>query len=514
MTGASHSSNHSAIKLEYPQLAQVLELTHEVIIIADARGTITYVNQAFNHSSGYTPEEVIGRSPAHFLNLPNDTFFLRDVLETFNRNEVWSGPLSLRHKDGSAISLKFRITPTCDSEGQHKSFIGIGRDVTREKQLQRQVEEFQRLESLGTLANGIAHRFNNLLAAISGQTELLLMTHPEASDIHSRLQKILQAVGKGRSFVSELNIFSSREKATRRPIDLAHSLKHAISFMGAVCPSNVQISSKIPESLPKIIANADELHQVIVNLMSNAMQAMKAKGGRLSIDAFEALHPLHPESTHSQPSLCIQVSDTGIGIPDDVRHRIFEPFFSTNRIADASGMGLAIAHGIVQRHGGLIEFNTAEGNGSEFRIFLPLYPLDSNTVDSPSQPEMLHMSGQVLLADDDHFSRKASQQKLEQLGLTVMAFADITSAVNALEERGPSFSIIITDLKLGDSTGYDLAAFARVNGFTLPIVLCPKIRESVDWYRAELLKIDKILYKPCPMDEFVQTIRSLVLISK
>jgi len=354
-------------------LEKITDLIDESIVITNASGVVEYVNAAFRDISGYSTEEVVGKSPTHLINLPDDISALQAVLAQLRRGQSWEGILYLRKREKGSVALGTHIHPLCEESGKTTHYLAVSSDLTRERGLEKQIQELQRLESLGTLANGVAHRFNNLLAAISGHTELLMMTQTENKMVQDRSRKILDATNRGRDFVSQLSAFSRKEKPSMRPFDLANVARHAVNFIRSVLPRNVFLEADIPEKGPQVMANSDDLHQVLVNVLTNAIKVLKEEGGTINLRLTEQFRRVHPGNQEEERRMLavVSVQDTGPGIPENIRHRIFEPFFTTHNIAESSGMGLAVAHGIIQRHGGEILFETESGKGTRFEVLLP-----------------------------------------------------------------------------------------------------------------------------------------------
>lgn len=512
--------------------SRITELISESVVITNASGIVEYVNPAFCEISGYGPGEVIGGSPTRWINLPDDFTVLQKVLRSLRSGERWEGLLHLRTSEGASVALNTRICPFAGEADGNTHYIAISTDLTRERGLEKQVEELQRLESLGTLANGIAHRFNNLLASISGQAELLMMMHPDNAVISAQGKKILDAIGKGRDFVNQLSSFSRKEKPTMRRCDLARIARHAINFIRSVLPRGIELVAEIPENGPYVMGNSDEIHQVIINLCSNALKAMEERGGFLQIRLTEQFRELNPDAPDDsrQPVAVIAVADSGEGIPENIRHRIFEPFFTTRNMAESSGMGLAVAHGIAQRHGGNLSFESEPGKGTRFEWLLPSLRMEADAPSAAGRPDVTRIApssqspsetasvpqGQpahhphIFLVEDERFAREAGQSLLQEAGYRVTALASFNEALLAVEENPDSCDLLLTDLSLGERSGLDLIAFVRNLAPSLPVVLLPSMHEHIDKEQVKLLRVQSVLPKPCPVDKLLDTIASLL----
>ena len=495
---------------------EVIEEISEIVVITDPGGIISYANSSFYNITCFDPATVIGANVFKFFELPFDSKPGRSILRKIGRGEQWIGYLLVCQREGDFLELHTTIKPSERLPNGEKQLILVGQDVTREKHLQKQLNEIQRLESLGTLADGIAHHFNNILASMMGQAELVIALLEERKDLKGCLRQILAAGERGKKFVSQLSTFCQTGGRDRYiPVRINPILEEAIGFIQKVGLKDVTVEKSISDDEITVLANPAELNQVFLNLLTNSLQAMKRQSGNLVIVLRERKAPFAAtgveENTVSFPCAEVLIRDDGNGIPDSIKHRVFEPYFTTRNLAESSGMGLAVAHGIVKRHGGTISFESFDGKGTTFRIQLPL--LDSAIPESTESNlgELQGMQEHILLVDDEDFVLEAGKDLLTDIGYRVTATSKAEKAIQLIERNPESFDLLITDQTMPNISGLELAKRVRSQEKSLPIVLCSGINDDI--VRDELAKlgIAGFLPKPCSLYDMASAIREALL---
>lgn len=514
-------------------LSRLVELTMEAVSLISSEGVIEYVNQSFTALSGYRAEEVVGSHVSTMVSIPEDITIVQQALARFRRDEVWSGQVKFRRKDGSVMFLSVRIRPVATSVQNGRRYLAVAEDVSRQHSLEKQVEELQRLESLGTLANGLAHRFNNVLAAISGQTELLMMSSTDPA-VKERARRVLDSTQKGKELVEQIGLFGRRSEPHARPSDLVPVVRNAVRFIRAAQPRSVRIEEEIPEESPLVLANTGEIHQVLLNLMTNSLEAIGGREGVIRVSLRAADFPLK-DAAKPEKCVLLEVADTGPGIDPSIRPRIFEPFFTTHSLATSSGMGLAITHGIVQRHGGLIQCESEPGKGATFRIILPVQPVgaeyaevarpaaragDAVPREAPAAAAPAPAAAtpaaapvrtrRILLADRAGFALESGRRVLEEMGHKVVATASPAELARLLSDSGESFDLFITALSIDGSNGVELARTCRREKPSLPVLLCADMREEFDEDAALAAGASSILRRPVQKRELASVVNRLM----
>jgi PAS domain S-box-containing protein len=488
-------------------LSRIVEITSEAVALVSSKGMIDYVNQSFCTMSGYDIRDVMGIPLSALVSIPEDITVAQQALACFRRDEMWQGSVKMRRKDGSVMFVDVRVQPVLESPGRERRYLVVGADHSRQHTLERQIEELQRLESLGTLSNGLAHRFNNILAAISGQTELIIMSSKD-EEVKHRAEKILESALKGKEVVEQLGLFGRKSESRSRLSDLVPVVRNAVRFIRAAQPRCVQIEEDIPDETPEVMANTGEIHQVMLNLLTNALEAVGAKPGTIKVHVRCGPVALSPEKA---PAACvvIEVQDDGIGIPRNIQHRIFEPFFTTHGLANSSGMGLAITHGIVQRHGGIVQCESEEGCGALFRVAIPIYESNSSANEALAKSKA-GMRGSILLVDKEGFMLDSGKRVLEDLGYEVVASYSIHEAEEMLGDRSKKFSLLITALHLNAGSGVNVSRFSRRARPGMPVLLCANLSETFDEEAAIDAGASAILRRPASREQLADIVGKLM----
>lgn len=353
---------------EHYRLSAMLERSKdEVVIITDPDGHIEFVNGAFMRLTGYEESELPGRTP-EFLHADGASAW-NSVWQQVLQDNHWKGRLDYRGKNRRPLVLEASISPVRDNTGTITGYVTVGTDITYQQQLESRLLRDEKLKSLGYLAAGIAHDFNNILNVILGNAELTALDLPPDSMGCSNLQQVNIAVERGRTLVDQLLTFARQEQPRFSVISLASLVSETAKLMRPGLPSNIALQVTIDPAAPEILADPVQLRQIILNLATNAVHALKA-GGSLQLQVAAQRRGSDGELEQVR----LEVRDNGCGIDADVLDRIFDPFFTTRDVGEGSGLGLSVVHGIVERHGGRISVESKPGSGSCFTVLLPVIP--------------------------------------------------------------------------------------------------------------------------------------------
>ncbi len=428
--------------------ARLLDLTHDAIIVQDLDGHIQYWNQGAERIYGWTAEEAVGAKVSELLTLEIPCYESAGKVAT--ETGRWAGETSARTKTGQKILVEEDWTLVCDPEGTPKSIMVISADITEQQALETQTLRLQRLESIGTLASGIAHDLNNVLTPLLLSIRLLkdkITTNAEA-----RLLAALETNAlRGARLVKQILTFGRGVRgghAYVKPEQVAQDLKQLILD---TFPKSLQLEMRLAHGLWAVTGDATQLHQVLLNLALNARDAMP-KGGKLSIHLENVVLDDSYVSQHLEakpgPFVEITVTDNGLGIPQAIQPRIFEPFFTTKEPGKSIGLGLSICATIVKSHGGFINCHSEPGHGSVFKVFLPADTRGAPTEQPPLEPISLPKgNGElVLIVDDEQVIREFAQITLECFGYRTLIAADGAKAVSLYLAQQDEIAIVLMDM--------------------------------------------------------------------
>ena len=379
---------------------------------------------------------------------------------------------------------------------------------------ERQQQQVLKIQAIGTLAGGIAHDFNNILFPIVGYTELTMDEVPEDSIAHNNLEEILKAANRAKDLVQQILTFSRQSGQERKPVKVQSVLQETLKLLRASIPASIEITSHIEENCHPVMGDATQIHQVIMNLCTNAYQAMQDKGGRLEVSLSEVYvgYDETIEKIGMQPGrhLKLLVIDEGCGMDAAVLDRIFEPYYTTKEQGKGTGLGLSVIHGIVKNHRGDIAVSSTPGKGTTFKVYLPVIE-DMDTV-AEFEPSNVAARGneRILLIDDEEQIVSMEQQMLENLGYEVTARTDSNEALKEFSEKPQNFDLVITDMTMPHMTGDELAKKLLDIKPDIPVILCTGFNEDITEEKALAMGIQKFVMKPVIKNDLATTIRTVL----
>jgi signal transduction histidine kinase/CheY-like chemotaxis protein len=428
--------------------------------------------------------------------------------------------------NGSLYHSEFRITRSRgevrwmasvaklvrDESGKPLRLLGLMRDITQRKhaesdrkRMEQRIRQSEKMEALGALAGGIAHDFNNILTAINGNARLTLHELPADHPVRINIEEIHRGAMRATDLVSRILAFSRNEEPALRQVDLGSVVDEAARLLRATMPAMIEIRFESSRTSP-VLADATQIHQVIMNLGANARDAMSARGGILAITLCEL--PIDSRLLARAPELsgescvCLTVEDTGPGIPHQDLDRIFEPFFTTKAQGHGTGMGLAMVHGIVRRHGGVILASSPPGGGARFDIFFPTAVQRTEASQVANEPQIVHGRGErILYVDDEEPLVFLATRMLKRMGFQVEGFTDPRQALHEFERDPQRWDMVITDLGMPGMSGLDLAAELLRIRPGLPLMLTSGYVRIEDAERARMIGAEDIVLKPNTIEE-------------
>ncbi|MFP4305740.1 MAG: PAS domain S-box protein [Desulfococcaceae bacterium] len=498
-------------EVERQRLTTALEQVAESIVITDGRGAIQYVNPAFERITGYPRSEILGQTPGILKSGMHDDAFYRAMWQTLRRGDVWSGHFINRKKNGELYEEEASISPVKDPEGEIAHFVAVKRDVTEEIKMERQLRQAQKMESIGTLAGGIAHDFNNILFPIIGYTEITLDDLPPESTGRANLREVLAAANRAQELVQQILTFSRSDEQERKPLKIQVVVKEALKLLKSTVPATIEIVQNIDPACGPVLADPTRIHQIVMNLCTNAYHAMAETGGRMEVNLRrtevdpDALD--HNLGIRPGPALALSVRDTGPGMDRFTLGRVFEPYFTTKDPTKGTGMGLAVVHGIVKACGGGIQVQSEAGKGATFTIFFPALDIEAETAPAPPSEEVAGGTEHILLVDDEVQITEMERQMLERLGYTVTVRTSSVEALEAFRATPHRFDLVITDQTMPNITGAALTRQCRNIRPDVPVILCTGFSEALSPVEARFLGVNEYLMKPVVKRQMARAIR-------
>jgi PAS domain S-box-containing protein len=417
-------------------------------------------------------------------------------------------------RDGKIFSVSH--SPIFHTDGTVSKF-SIFRDITETKKMAERLDQAQRMEAIGTLAGGIAHDFNNILFPIIGLSEMLMEEAPEDSPDRENLQAIHTAATRAGGLVKQILSFSRQAEHQKIPVRIQHILKEVLKLARSTIPANIEITQLIQGDCGLVMADPSQIHQIAMNLVTNAYHAVEAAGGDISI-ALKEVMVSGGESAGATFApgkyAAITVSDTGHGIDPRVMGKIFEPYFTTKGLGKGTGLGLSVVHGIVKDHGGDIRVQSAPGKGAAFTVYLPVLKIALEAVSRV--PPIIHETGteSILLVDDEEAIVRLEQMMLERLGYRITTRTSSIQALDVFSARPEAFDLVITDMTMPIMTGDRLAGELRSIKPGIPIILCTGFTEKMDEQKAREIGVNGFLMKPVVKSELARMVREVLRVER
>jgi len=387
------------------------------------------------------------------------------------------------------------------------------RDTTDLKKLETELHQAQKMEAIGTLAGGIAHDFNNILGGIIGYAELAKMKAPEGSNVIAYLDKMIKSSDRAADLIKQILTLSRQHKQKQRPVQVRHIIKETLSLLRATLPTTIEIRQDLAKDAGVVNADPTQMHQVIMNLATNAGHAMQEDGGVLEVTlANVELDDLSAEKHLDLAAgsyLRLTVSDTGHGMTSEIRERIFDPYFTTKDTGEGTGLGLSVAHGIVKTHGGTITVYSEMGKGTTFHVYLPLILEEEREVKDSEEP-LPTGTERILYIDDEEVLLEIGDQILEELGYEVVPEKSSVQALELFRAEPGRFDLVITDMTMPHMTGDKLARELMKIRPDIPVILCTGHSRLVSEEKAKEIGIKAFVMKPLVMRNLAETVRKVL----
>jgi PAS domain S-box-containing protein len=494
------------------QQAELLNKTHDAVIVCDLNYRIIYWNKGAENMYGWDTAEIIGSNIAEVLFLGGHGE-LEAMRSDFEDAGVWSGEAKRRSKDNAEVNVKARWTLVTGEHGEPDYILIVHTDVTEQKRAEEHLLRAQRMESIGTLAGGIAHDLNNILSPIMMAVEMMQLEDPSAEQVRW-LGMIKENTERGADLVKQVLTFARGLGGERVCVQVKHVIKDLIKVLGETFPKNIHVKFEIDPDLWPVSADPTQIHQVIMNVCLNARDAMP-NGGTLKISAenieidenYAQLNPSAKPGTY----IVIIIEDTGTGMSAEVMGRIFDPFYTTKEVGKGTGLGLSTTHSIVNSHGGFLNVYSEPGKGAKFSIYLPSLDAGAKTDVERDRAAFPRGSGELILVVDDETNiREITKATLEKFGYRVMTATDGADAIGAYAQHKGDIALILTDMAMPLLDGPGAIRAIRRADPTIKIVGMSGILNSEQTAELENLSVTHFLTKPFTAERLLTTVADIL----
>jgi two-component system, cell cycle sensor histidine kinase and response regulator CckA len=496
-------SEHREARLA--QQAALLDQAQDAIFVRDLDGCVSYWNRAAEQIYGWTAEEASGRRVDELLGV--DPQISQQASERMLTGEQWVDEVTKTAKDGRQVVVESRWTLMREEDGQSSSVLCIDTDVTQRRQMERQFLRAQRLESVGRLAGGIAHDLNNSLAPIATSVELLRSEETDPFKLRM-LEIIATSTQHGAEVVSQVLSFARGMDGRREPTSVGDIIEEVRRIVGDTFPKDIAVEADVPSDLWSVVGDSTQIQQILINLCVNARDAMP-DGGVLTLAASNGAGGASVQES-DDPHVTLVVSDTGIGVTDEVMERMFEPFFSTKPQGEGTGLGLPTSAVIVQSHGGRIAVTSEVGAGTTFEVHLPADPASIGT---PGQPEtsLTHGNGElVLVVDDEPGIREVSRMTLERFGYRVVVASDGEEAIATFAAHDGQVAAVVTDLMMPVMDGFAVIEALRTRASGVPVIATSGLNTAQAAERSIAAGARRFLAKPYDATALLRLLREVL----
>lgn len=497
------------------ELADLKFALDEAAIVAttDQTGRITYVNDKFCQISKYGRDELLGQDHRIVNSGYHSKEFIRSIWTTIANGNVWRGELRNRAKDGSIYWVDTTIVPFVAADGKPFQYTAIRYDITERKTAQEQLLRAQRMESIGTLAGGIAHDMNNILSPVLMAADML---RDQAADEASArwISMIRENAERGAELIKQVLTFARGMAGERITVQLKHIVKDLAGVLKETFPKSIAIRLDVEPELRTISADPTQIHQILMNLCINARDAMP-QGGTLTltvenVQLDETYARMHIDAAPG-PYLLIMVSDTGTGMSKDVQDRIFDPFFTTKSVGKGTGLGLSTALTLVKSHGGFINVYTEENKGTQFSIYFPSAEAAERAPARVAEVALPQGAGQkILVVDDEENLRVITQAMLEGNGYEVASASDGTDALAAYVGQAKKFALVLTDMAMPQMDGMAMIRALKKIDPAVRIIAMSGLMSHEQTSELQSLGIDGYLSKPFTKDKLLTAVAEIL----
>ncbi|MBD2385534.1 hybrid sensor histidine kinase/response regulator [Cylindrospermum sp. FACHB-282] len=493
--------------------AALLDITTDAICVRDLENRILFWNKGAENLYGWQAQEAWNQDATELLYDEEPPAEVETALLNVISKGKWQGELTISTKHGKQILVASRWILVCDEQGHPKSILTVDTDITEKKQLEAQLFRTQRLESIGTLASGIAHDLNNILTPILAGAQLLPLKFPDADERTRHLLEILEVnARRGSDLVKQVLSFARGVEGKRITLQLRHLIVEVSKILKETFPKSIDINTDVPQELWTVSADSTQLHQVLMNLCVNARDAMP-HGGVLSITGENLLidenYARMNLEAKTGPYIVITVSDTGVGIPGEILDRIFEPFFTTKEVGQGTGLGLSTILGIIKSHGGFVNVYSEVGKGTRFKVYLPA----EGGMETVSPEELTPMRGDgelILVVDDEPAIQDVTKASLETYNYKTLIASDGIEAIALYAKHTKNISVVLMDMMLPALDGLTAIRTLQKINPDVKIIATSGLMSSNKLGGMADTGVSTFLSKPYTVNELLLTLQKII----
>ncbi len=515
---AHRKKAQKALQKERERLNVTLRSIGDGVITTDIDGRVVLINEVAEMLTGWSQSEAAGCMLDEVFHIINEHTGRRcanpatKVLETDGIVGLANDTV-LVARDGTRKIIADSGAPIRDINGTTIGVVIVFRDITEKIKLETELQHAHKMEAIGNLAGGIAHEFNNVLGIIIGNVELAIEDLEQWHPVTENLSEIKLASLRAKDVVKQLLSFSRKMDIKREPVDIRIIVKETLKLLKASLPSSIQVRENLPEAVDTVVADPTQIHQLLINLCTNAAHAMGENGGSLTIELSNVTLDFTAASKHPdlKPGDYVRfsVSDTGHGIPVNLLDKIFDPYFTTKDVTQGTGMGLAVVHGIVKTHNGAIDVASNVGMGTAFHIYFPASK-EKARLEVRTAKKGPTGSEKILLVDDEISIVNVCRRNLERLGYTVSSETDPVRIIERFRSTPYAYDLVILDMTMPRLTGDRLAQELLKIRPDIPIVICTGFSEKLTPEKVRQLGIKGLMTKPIERDDLADTVRKVL----
>ena len=498
---------------EERKLAWVVQQSPASILITDIHGKIEFVNRKILEITGYSEQDLIGKSPNILKSGHTSEAAYLDIWKGLRDGHPWSGIFKNLRKDGSHYWASTQILPLLDEDGEITNYIGVAEDITEKRRVDGHIAQIQKMEAVGILAGSVAHDFNNVLMTIIGNTELIKLDAEDwnaPDDVMTSVSQIELASRRARALIQQLLTFARQQPGQAQRLDLQSAIEQALELIAVSTPPTIQVALHAKDQVAAIDIDPTAFFQIVMNLCHNAIEAIGDRGGtiNLSIDSIDSNGPdgLSALPEDAIGTIRIRISDDGPGIPMDIQQKVFEPFFSTKPVGKGTGLGLAIVRKWIEEAHGRVTLESTRAEGSTFTLLFPQYA--AHTAKTKARLKPLRGHEHILLVDDEETLLYTIRQMMARLGYRVEAFSNPALALHAFRTNPESYDLVVTDMMMPEMTGDELIVHLREIRADLPAMIISSYHTKTN-FPAGFENVQKVS-KPINMTDLSIALRKTI----